>query len=110
MAAKKKSRIRRVYQKAKRRVSRMKISLAVVGGFMPLAFNTIKGFQDGGIKNALNVMGRSVTGYDGETGRWDWTSMKVGTFPIVGGAIVHKVAGWLGVNRLMSRMKLPFNI
>lgn len=108
--AKKKSRIRRIYSKAKRRVSRQKISILTVASFAPLGFQTVKAWQQGGFKNAVNVFGRSLTGYDAETGKFDWTSMKVGTIPIVGVAVLKKVMGWLGITRSVRLKGIPISL
>lgn len=48
------------------------------------------------------------TGYNMNTGGFDWGSLSVGLGPLVTGIAVHKVVGgWLGVNRMLARSKVP---
>jgi len=86
----------------------MTIPLAVVGGFAPLVVHEIAAFKAGGIANAATQLALRTTGYNYADGGWYPTEMVRGVGPILLGALVHKVAGRLGINRALAGAGIPF--
>lgn len=101
--------VRRVYVKAKRRVSKMTLPVAVIAGFgIPAGrlFNDWQKYHD--VNIITREAGQFLTGFDWTTGRWDWQGLKYGAIPIAMGAFVHKIIGGkLGVNRALAKAKIP---
>lgn len=95
-------------KKKKTRRVKPTFSLAVAGGFIPMATKTIGRAQTEGIEGAGDELARSLTGYSPKNKNWSWTYLKTGLFPIGAGVIVHKVASALGINRAIGRAKIPF--
>lgn len=114
--AKTKTKIRRVYVKAKRRSRRANtgVSLAVVGGFVPLVGYTIDGFNRGGsnmtdkLRNGLRYLSMATTGYDFVDKKWYPGEVWKGTVPVLAGVLVHRLASKFGVNRSIARAGIPF--
>lgn len=97
---------RRVAQNYARRrsVRKTTIPLAVVAGFFPLShglWNRRSSMQAMG-----NFASASLVGYLPGQG---FTSfyLKEGAFPIIAGIAAHKIAGLLGVNRLLGKHGIP---
>ena len=106
-----KSRVRRVYVKAKRRGrgrGGFTVPIAVVAGFGPMLSDVLHGYQTGGIKSASNDLLANVTGYDARAGKWDFQLLAKGMGPVLAGFVVHKFAGKLGINRAMAKAGIPW--
>jgi hypothetical protein len=92
----------------------MTLPLAVVAGFVPLAYTTYKHFQwsgMGGEEGAADVFVRSLTGFSpnkayGRT--WEFKRLNWGLMPILAGMLVHKIAGRVGINRAIAGAGIPF--
>ena len=99
-----------VYKKAKKKNRRSKFTLplAVVAGFAPGASRTIGHFQNGGVQGGLNELSRIYIGYDRDSGQFQPWLLRYGLYPVVAGVLIHKVAGLLGVNRMLARAGIPF--
>ena len=93
-----------------RRAQRTTLPLAVLAGFVPLGVGTIETAQlaiAGKPEAAARHMSIVATGYDPEK-RHFYTSALMKTYtPLIAGMVVHKVAGWVGVNRALARAKVP---
>jgi hypothetical protein len=87
----------------------MTLPVAALAGFIPLASNGYNAYKTGGMRTAgYNVMA-NLSGYDFATGQWNFANLKGGLMPLMAGFIVHKiVGGMLGVNRMLSRARVPF--
>lgn len=86
----------------------MTIPLAVVGGLVPMGVDIVQAYKIGGVEAALGHVSLCTTGYDPSDGK-----MKLGFAmqklygPLFLGMMVHKVAGRLGVNRMLSQAGVP---
>jgi hypothetical protein len=97
------------YVKTKRRRRKgFTLPLAVVAGFAPLTIGFINDVKSYGMTGAGAGLSARLTGYNPQVKTWSLWTMKEGLFPIVGGILVHKVAGKLGVNRALGRSGLPW--
>lgn len=94
-------------RKSNKRGNGIRIPLAVVAGFAPLATN-IYSVSGGGIPRMLWMGTQAITGYDTDTQKWWMPNMMKGTFPILMGIAVHKVAARLGINRALGSAGIPF--
>lgn len=95
--------------KSKRR-SRKKFTLpvAVIAGFLPGVGASISDFQTYGMKGATTMMSRRYIGFDPQSNTFRPGMMWGGTFPLLLGLIVHKVAVIMGVNRALASAGIPF--
>ena len=81
----------------------MKIPLAVVLGFAPLAVNVARNTNQIGFEAI-----RDLTGYQIDSGKFNFSLTRRGLVPILLGFGVHKVVGgMLGINRMLGRMRIP---
>lgn len=58
-------------------------------------------------EEAMNHMIHRSTGYHPWSGTWDWNQLGMTYGPIILGAFIHKAMGYLGVNRVLARAKIP---
>lgn len=93
---------------ARRKSAPMTLPLAALAGFAPLVSRTVTGFQSGGLPTATHEVVAGLTGYQMDDGQWNVNNMRYGTFPILLGLLVHKLATRLGVNRALGRARVPF--
>lgn len=84
------------------------IPLAVVAGLIPTFQVTYQGYQQGGISAAFNQLTYNLTGYNPANKYWDLMSLVRGWTPIIAGFAVHKLAGYIGINRTLARARVPF--
>lgn len=92
-----------------RRSRKFTIPIAVVAGLVPTvmegkrlmdAYGTISGFPIGVVSG--------LTGYNIREANWNWTRLKAGLFPMIGGMLVHNILGnRLGINRALSAAGIP---
>jgi hypothetical protein len=95
-------------KKKKRHYSRRgKVSLAVVGGLAPGIIGTFNAFSQGGSTVGVQYMKSAYIGL-GPDNRFHPNLMWAGTWPIAAGALVHKLANKLGVNRAIAGTGIPF--
>lgn len=94
-------------KKFHKRGNGIRVPLAVVAGFAPLATN-VYNVSGGGIPRMLWMGTQAITGYDTDTGKWWGPNLMKGTVPIMLGIMVHKIAGRLGVNRAIGSAGIPF--
>lgn len=106
---------RRTYRKKRRRRTKT-IPLAPIGGLvasvaMPSGFghsSPLSLAQSGQYGEAVKSWFTSMTGYSAWTGKFNPMEAK-GLHALLIGVMVHKVAGWLGVNRTFSNLPSPLN-
>lgn len=87
---------------------KMTVSLAVIAGFVPIGADLYTQIKVGDYKQASMVAVHNLTGFNQWTGKWDTAGLKTGLLPIVAGIGVHKLAGWLGINRALAASGIPF--
>lgn len=105
----KKSRTRRVYVRRKgvRHSGGFKLPVAVVAGFLPLAYDAYNGGKATGVNGVFEAVTRDLTGYDIPGKVWNFGDMVKGWVPIVAGFVAHKIAGSFGINRALARAHVP---
>jgi hypothetical protein len=90
------------------RAKHMTLPLAIVGGFVPMGADLLSAFKVGGIEAALGHVSLCTTGYDPADGIWKpMFAVKKLYGPLLLGALVHKAANRLGINRMLSSMGIP---
>lgn len=102
------------------RKKKFTLPLAVVAGFVPVTANTYahyKGYGLTGHDSAASEFVRTMTGVDpwgaqtvdtglNRKGFQPW-QLSYGLVPVVTGVIIHKVAGYLGINRAIAQAGVP---
>jgi hypothetical protein len=95
-------------RRAGRRAKHMTLPLAVVGGFVPMGTDIISAYKVGGVSAALGHVSLCTTGYDPADNKWKpMFAVQKLYGPLLLGAIVHKAANRLGINRMLSSMGVP---
>ena len=97
----------RFLRRVVRRSHKMTIPVAVFAGFLPLASDVGVQLKQGNWMQAANVMEHNVIGVNPWSGKWDTQGFSHGLYPIALGFGVHILAGKLGVNRMLGRMRIP---
>jgi hypothetical protein len=86
----------------------MTIPLAIVGGLTPMLSDIMLAYHVGGGEAALGHVSLCTTGYDPADGKWKPAfAMQKLYGPLFIGVMVHKVAGRLGINRMISKAGIP---
>lgn len=86
----------------------MTIPLAVVGGLVPMGADLVSAYKVGGAEAALGHVSLCTTGYDPADGKWKPSfAMQKLYGPLFLGMMVHKLAGRLGVNRMLAGAGVP---
>lgn len=99
----------RTVVKRKRRKAQMTLPVAVIAGFTPLLGQAVYGYKTGrGIEGIGHYTLAALTGFDSSNGSFAASRMTKGLLPIIGGLMVHKVAGKLGINRALGRAGIPY--
>lgn len=118
MASKRVTKRRRysVRRKIVARAKKMTIPLAAVAGFLPVLSWGITDFKAGGAKGLLktaeclipwNFSGTNKNADGSDAGFYSY-KLKYGLYPIVAGLAIHKLAGYLGINKMLARAGIPF--
>lgn len=94
-------------KKSRRRRNRFTLPISVVAPVAYVGYNTFLYAVNQGPDVALDKLGYWFTGYSVKNADWNWTRMKGGLFPVLAGAIVHKVANIFGLNRMIARAGVP---
>jgi len=93
------------------------ISVMVVAGFIPGVTNLHRAYQQRihGQSTALGDLAveasRIFMGFDPRAGVQDRFNLEwfgMGGMPVILGALAHKIAGRLGINRMLARAGVPF--
>jgi len=96
-------------KKTRRRRPQPTISLAVIGGFGPLAASLKRGYDAESFRGAMKEGIYALSGIDIDNEpHFNPGFMVNGTIPIIGGILLHKVFTRLGVNRSLARMGVPY--
>lgn len=95
---------------SKRKGTKFTLPVAAILGFAPLAYWAKTDFKSEGLnglrKTAETIIPFDISGTHG--GGFMAHKLQYGLYPIIGGLFVHKLAGMLGVNRMLSRAGIPF--
>jgi len=105
-----KTRVITRYVKAKsKRRSRagFTLPLAVLAGLAVPAGWAIKDYQAGGIDLAGRGFIARMSGFNPTSQKFEPKFLMQGLIPVVGGVFVHKMAGKLGINRVLSQAGVP---
>lgn len=99
---------RTIVRRVGRRAQHMTIPLAIVGGLVPMGADIVSAYRVGGIEAALGHLSLCTTGYDPADGQYKpMFAVKKLYGPLLLGAIVHKAAGRLGINRMLAKTGIP---
>ena len=85
----------------------MTLPLSIVAGLVPGIVAVGTTAQTSGMLAAGKMMGTIYTGYDYTSGKWSWSYMQMGLMPLLAGFAVHKLAGMVGLNRMMAQARIP---
>lgn len=94
-------------KKSRRNNKSFTLPLAVVGGFMPLAVHALDDYRVAGLPHVAKGICVRTTGYMIDTGKFEFGYLMQGMGPIVAGTLVHKLAGKLGINRMIAAAGIP---
>ena len=83
------------------------ISLAVIAGMVPAGIHVYNSARNDGATGGLHAMSRTLTGYDPKTRTWSGYWIRNGLVPILAGGVIHKLAGMIGINRLIANARIP---
>jgi hypothetical protein len=78
--------------------------MAVVAGFVPTAVGVWN--RRNSASEMANYLQAGYTGLSPD-GTFNLGNFRVGLFPVLLGAVVHKIAGMLGINRAIGRSGIP---
>jgi hypothetical protein len=99
---------RRKSGKRHHRRAKQGISLAILAGFAPTALFAWQGYQDQGIGEVPHRLIGRLVGYDINVHKFSLDELAKGWIPIIGGALAHKMANRLGINRVVRRATMGF--
>ncbi len=114
MATKRRT-VRRAASRFVRRVShkpKFTLPLAVIAGFagpVSSVYSHTRSYGVTGVEGGVGEFSRIMTGfnpYDVPAG-FQFYRMRYGLLPIMLGLSLHKVAGWVGLNRMLARSGIP---
>ena len=89
------------------RKKKMTVSLAVIAGFVPLGSGIYDFAKAWNYPGMAKYVVNGLTGYSSGDQKFHLDGLKTGLLPIVAGIGVHKLAGWLGINRALAASGLP---
>ena len=109
-----KRKVRKLGKPKKRRTKTIPMAI-VLGGLSGIVSrppgahaSPLSAAMDGDYEGALNLAMENYTGYYPPENRWD-LKRAVGLQGLLIGAVVHKVCGWLGINRSFANLPAPLN-
>jgi hypothetical protein len=86
----------------------MTVPLSLIGGLMPMAADIVSATRVGGIEAALGHVSLCTTGYDPADGKWKpGFAMQKLYGPMFVAMMAHKLAGRLGINRMLGKAGVP---
>ncbi len=83
------------------------LPLAVVAGFAVPVSRAWDAGKTGGYKEGVGEISRDIIGIKPWIGGWTSEYLHFGLYPILIGFGVHKLAGALGVNRMIAQAGIP---
>lgn len=87
----------------------MTIPLGIVAGFIPAINDVRKNVPNYGVLGSIQHTSAGLIGWDTVSGKWvGWTQMKyAGTPGMLAGFAAHIIANKVGLNRALSRARIP---
>lgn len=98
------TRTRYIRMRGGRRRNKFTLPLAIIGGFYPTALGIWNRRTDQ--KQLMDFLSGGFTGWQAD-GSFDLNRMRGVALPIIGGFLVHWLAGRFGWNRAISRAGIP---
>ena len=98
-------------RRARARVQKTTIPLAMVAGFAPLGMQMFRAGKlalAGRTEDAAHIATIYGAGYDIKNRRIAWNHLMYSYAPVVIGGLMHKVANKMGVNRALAGAGVPF--
>lgn len=88
----------------------MTIPIAAVGGIAVGLARPAKTLiaNPQNVELAMNQLIEGYTGFYVPDGSWDMNRLKFGLYPLLAGVAAHKIASIVGLNRILSKAKVPF--
>lgn len=83
------------------------IPITYVVGMLPLAGRAVELYKLGGVQE-LKYLSQAFVPFDLNSKKWFTGDLIYGLYPILGAAVVHKIADKLGVNRALKSAGVPF--
>lgn len=93
--------------KAHHKRAGMTLPVAALAGFVPLASNGVRDFQQGGLDLLGTGLVWRLTGYNRLSGKFDASGLMTGLVPIILGVGAHKLASKFGINRALAQAGVP---
>lgn len=93
----------RRYRKKGRRSSKMTIPLSIA---VPVGMVAYGVYNNLVVEKNPGKTCQALTGFNASTGDFYMPSIVATWGPVVAGGIIHKAAGYLGVNRMLSKVPL----
>jgi len=87
-----------------------KIPLAVVAGFLPAAAWAIDAGRQGNWQAGGERLLAAFTGYEWGQKKFTFMYLNKGLYPVIAGLVLHGIANYFGVNRMVGRLGLPVEI
>lgn len=96
------------HPKRKHHHHKKRIPLAIIAGLAPTAVYGFQGFQQQGPIEGLARVSARLTGYSPTENKFKYDELVKGWFPLLLGYVGHKIAGKLGINRMIASTGIPF--
>jgi hypothetical protein len=94
--------------KSTRRKAKMTIPLAIVAGFSVPAAKLYDEWTAYHLPTSVaREFSQIFIGYDWSNGTWSAKQLTMGALPVAAGFMIHKLAGKLGVNRMLASAGIP---
>lgn len=100
---------RRRYTRKRRRRNPRTIPILPLAGIAAGVIEPIRRGMAGDFEGALVELVQTTTGVSTVDGTWHPEWLGKFWYPVIAGAIGHKAAGLLGVNRVFARLPSPLN-
>jgi hypothetical protein len=84
------------------------ISLAIAAGFAVPVTRAVNTYKYAGLTNAVSHFTSMMVGFEPTTGLFNANNLKSGLLPVMTGAVIHKVASMMGINRMIAQSGIPF--
>lgn len=104
-----------VYRPKRRSYSRSrgssgKIPLAVLAGFAPSVIWGVDAAAQGNFQAMFERLLASFTGYEYGQKKFTFMYLNYGLWPVLAGLLVHNMADWTGLNRMIAKTRLPIAV
>jgi hypothetical protein len=96
---------RKSYRRGK---AKMKIPVLILAGAVPGIVNVFTAFKEAGPEWAMKKTALVYGGYDVDSGVFNAAWLRHGTYPLVIGAIVSKLASKFGLNKVFKGLPIRF--